>query len=78
MRTAPKNTSVGQGPVQCRERLGGVLDFYYRAAVASSDEFSQRTTVYLRAAIPFTTVHTYSTKGPSEETANRSTSPWAG
>jgi Integrase core domain len=29
---APKTTSVGPGPVQCRERLGGVLTFYYRAA----------------------------------------------
>jgi len=38
----------------------------------------RRTTVYLRAAIPFTTVHTYSTKGASEDTASRSTSPWAG
>ena len=29
---APKTTSVGPGPVQCRERLGGALKFYYRAA----------------------------------------------
>jgi putative transposase len=29
---APKTTLVGEGPVQCRERLGGVLKFYYRAA----------------------------------------------
>ena len=29
---APKTTSVGRGPVRCRERLGGVLKYYYRAA----------------------------------------------
>ena len=29
---APKTTLVGEGPVQCRQRLGGVLKFYYRAA----------------------------------------------
>jgi transposase InsO family protein len=28
----PTTTSVGTGPVRCRERLGGVLKFYYRAA----------------------------------------------
>jgi len=28
--TAPKTTSVGRGSVRCRERLGGVLKFYYR------------------------------------------------
>jgi transposase InsO family protein len=29
---APKTTVVGHGSVRCRERLGGVLKFYYRAA----------------------------------------------
>jgi transposase InsO family protein len=29
---APKATSLGPGPVRCRERLGGVLKFYYREA----------------------------------------------
>ena len=29
---APKATLVGEGPVQCRQRLGGVLKYYYRAA----------------------------------------------
>ena len=29
---APKTASVGRGAVRCRERLGGVLKFYYRAA----------------------------------------------
>jgi putative transposase len=29
---APKATSVGGGPVRRRDRLGGVLKFYYRAA----------------------------------------------
>jgi putative transposase len=29
---APKITSIGRGPLQCRERLGGVLKFYYRDA----------------------------------------------
>ena len=29
---APTTTSLGPGPVRCRERLGGVLKFYYRAA----------------------------------------------
>jgi transposase InsO family protein len=29
---APKTTFLGQGPVRCRERLGGVLKFYYSAA----------------------------------------------
>jgi hypothetical protein len=29
---AAKTTSVGPGHVRCRERLGGVLKFYYRAA----------------------------------------------
>jgi hypothetical protein len=28
---ASKTTSVGQACVQCRERLGGVLEFYYHA-----------------------------------------------
>jgi putative transposase len=31
-RIAPTTTSIGTGPVRCRERLGGVLNFYYRAA----------------------------------------------
>jgi hypothetical protein len=26
---APKTTPLGPGPVRCRERLGGVLKFYY-------------------------------------------------
>ena len=29
---APKITSIGEGPVRCRERLGGLLKFYYREA----------------------------------------------
>jgi hypothetical protein len=29
---APRTTSVERGPVRCRDRLGGVLKFYYRAA----------------------------------------------
>jgi transposase InsO family protein len=29
---APNTTSLGPGPVRCRERLGGVLKFYYRDA----------------------------------------------
>jgi hypothetical protein len=29
---APKTTLLGPGPVQCRERLAGVLRFYYREA----------------------------------------------
>ena len=29
---APTTTETGSGPVRCRERLGGVLRFYYRAA----------------------------------------------
>jgi transposase InsO family protein len=29
---APTTTSLGPGPVHCRERLGGVLKFYYRVA----------------------------------------------
>ena len=29
---APTATVVGRGPVRCRERLGGVLKFHYRAA----------------------------------------------
>ena len=29
---APKITSISRGPVRCRERLGGVLKFYYREA----------------------------------------------
>jgi putative transposase len=29
---APKTTLIGTGSVRCRERLGGVLKFYYRAA----------------------------------------------
>jgi putative transposase len=29
---APETTSRGPGPVRCRERLGGVLKFYYREA----------------------------------------------
>jgi transposase InsO family protein len=31
-RIAPTSTSTGLGPIQCRERLGGVLKFYYRDA----------------------------------------------
>jgi putative transposase len=31
-RIAPKTTFTGTGPVQCRERLGGVLKFYCREA----------------------------------------------
>jgi transposase InsO family protein len=29
---APRTAVVGQGPVRCRERLGGMLKFYYRVA----------------------------------------------
>ena len=29
---APKATLIETGPVRCRERVGGVLKFYYRAA----------------------------------------------
>jgi transposase InsO family protein len=29
---APKTTAIGRGPLQCRERLGGLLKYYYRAA----------------------------------------------
>jgi hypothetical protein len=29
---APTTKSLGEGPVQCRQRLGGMLRFYYRAA----------------------------------------------
>ncbi|MEP7305239.1 MAG: integrase core domain-containing protein [Acidobacteriota bacterium] len=29
---APKTTVIDKGPVRCRERLGGVLKFYYREA----------------------------------------------
>jgi transposase InsO family protein len=29
---APKTTSLGHGPVRCRQRLGGMLKFYCRAA----------------------------------------------
>ncbi len=29
---APTSTLIGRGPVQCRERLGGLLKFYYREA----------------------------------------------
>jgi hypothetical protein len=28
----PANTNAGEGPVRRRERLGGVLSFYYRDA----------------------------------------------
>ena len=31
-RIAPATTSTGLGPIQCKERLGGVLKFYYRDA----------------------------------------------
>jgi hypothetical protein len=31
-RIAPKTMSVRTGPVHCRERLGGLLKFYYREA----------------------------------------------
>ena len=31
-RIAPTTTSTGLGPIQCRERLGGMLKFYYRDA----------------------------------------------
>jgi hypothetical protein len=29
---APKTTMTGTGPIECRERLGGLLRFYYREA----------------------------------------------
>jgi hypothetical protein len=29
---APTTPVIGTGPIQCRERLGGVLKFYYREA----------------------------------------------
>ena len=29
---APKTTVIGTGPIECRERLGGLLKFYYREA----------------------------------------------
>jgi hypothetical protein len=32
---APKTTSLRQGPVRCRERLGGVLEFDHREAAVT-------------------------------------------
>ena len=29
---APKTTVIGTGPIECRERLGGLHRFYYREA----------------------------------------------
>jgi hypothetical protein len=29
---APKTTAIGAGRVKCRERIGGLLKFYYREA----------------------------------------------
>jgi transposase InsO family protein len=29
---APRNASIEEGPIRCRERLGGVLKSYYRVA----------------------------------------------
>ncbi len=29
---APQATKIGAGPITCRERLGGLLMFYYREA----------------------------------------------
>jgi hypothetical protein len=29
---APKTTVIGTGRIECRERLGGLLRFYYRDA----------------------------------------------
>ena len=29
---APQATKIGTGPMKCRERLGGLLKFYYREA----------------------------------------------
>ena len=29
---APRTTAIGTGQMQCRERLGGLLKFYYREA----------------------------------------------
>jgi transposase InsO family protein len=29
---APTTTVIGTGPIECRERLGGLLRFYYREA----------------------------------------------
>jgi hypothetical protein len=29
---APKTTVIRTGPIECRERLGGLLRFYYREA----------------------------------------------
>src|SRR5262245_4301794 len=31
-RIAPQGKGTGTGPLKCRERLGGVLKFYYREA----------------------------------------------
>ena len=31
-RIAPKTTTIETGPIECRERLGGLLKFYYREA----------------------------------------------
>ena len=28
----PQATTIGPGPMKCRERLGGLLKFYYREA----------------------------------------------
>jgi hypothetical protein len=29
MSASPKTAVIGKGPIRCRERLGGVLKFYY-------------------------------------------------
>ena len=31
-RIAPTTAVIGTGPIECRERLGGLLKFYYREA----------------------------------------------
>ncbi len=32
MGASPMTASTGLGPIQCSERLGGLLKFYYRGA----------------------------------------------
>ena len=40
---APRANASGTGPLKCRERLGGVLKFYYREAAEPWAEFSHTT-----------------------------------
>jgi hypothetical protein len=49
-KTISSNDNVALGPIGCRSRLGGVLNYYYRGGVKICDKFADTTGAAVPAA----------------------------